>query len=892
MPRARPGILSTIMAELTPVSDINLTRWFCLSNTHNSLHRATTTHTYNMPSSISYLSKDVAGDIQQCDAESSTSNQPAISLVRPVSQGSRFSLEKGYPSILRVINQIRRSYQDLEILRGLVPIFFASLNSILRSMDSLPEEVRIFPRYEMAKYHVNFASAFFADYMAAARKVPDDIRLVPEVMDMFVHTLQDLLNVADTIVKKNQTCPCLGEKTEEVANESHTRPRGTLSRQSSEHRSGIYLGDSFDVFAQPEVRPQTPTKDPSVVDVEEAVRDPGVAGTPETFTSELPSFIECDTLEETSTSDLKGPQLASGTSIVQKARNLRPSFASLLSSSKSKSSITLAGSVPDGLSSQTDLGSGSKMKQIEEYMLRHKPLPDIPFFLRNSAAYFVPDPEHPEKDIVMPPLEGETVDVRLSPSGDMKAASLTALIRMATSRDLLKDLKICQQLFFGLRYFICPVWVVSKLKERFHEQPPSGMNAAQLRVWTREVATNRIRVGHLIIIWLAQYWDDGVDNDDLINALQQFVLNDLIDRVPDTMSSRIVRLLDDAAHGRVSRKIWRQDHYVTAAQGVEDPEPTNFKVTLGAEDNFTLHLSQFNTLGGQVELARQLTIQGAAKYASFEPECALRYWMGHEERESHAQILQLVRWERSVYLWIIDTVLAMETKEKRVEVLHFWVDVATKCIEMNNFSCANAIRAALVSPPIYHLQETLLMINTQQKARYKVLEDYFNGFDNYGLYREALEGVKDKHQPFIPIIGQLIRDVEVIKSDSNPVSAASGKKLVNLVGVNVVRNIMNVQKVLENGRVPYKFVRIPFIQDWLVEQLNNFPPENEKEINKRFDARSAGLEAKSPRCQQINAWLAVQRDKNYYVFDDPKVLAPKKSKASLVMNRFGLKGAV
>ncbi|EEB91834.1 hypothetical protein MPER_09743 [Moniliophthora perniciosa FA553] len=440
-------------------------------------------------------------------------------------------------------------------------------------MDSLPEEVRISPHYEMSKYHVDFASAFFADYMKTASTVPDDVRLVPEVMDMFVSTLQDLLKVAETIFNKKKSCPCLGEKTEEVPNESQPRPRdksGTLSRQSSEHRSGVYLDDSFDVFAQSEVQPQTPTEDPSTVEVEEADHDPGVVGTPETFTSELPSSAEWDTLEEALPSSPKHPQLASESQQLATLISFSPFIVEIQIEYYSRS-------VSGGLSSQTDLATGSQMKRIEEYMLRHKPLPDIPFFLRNSAAYFVPDPEHPEKDVEMPPLEGETVDVRLSPSGDMKAASLTALIRMATSRDFLKDPKICQQLFFGLRYFICPEWVVSKLKERCHKQPPGGMDAAQLGVWTREAAANRIRVGNLISIWLEQYWDDEADNDNLIDVLQRFVLSDLIGLLPDTMGSRVARLLDDAAHGRVSRRIWRQNYYAIAVHGVKDPEPTGFK---------------------------------------------------------------------------------------------------------------------------------------------------------------------------------------------------------------------------------------------------------------------------------------------------------------------------
>ncbi|KAK7056868.1 hypothetical protein VNI00_002585 [Paramarasmius palmivorus] len=897
------------------------------------------------PSSKDMTRKSSSADKhKRTPTNSCPSDRPAVSSVPAVSEDSRFDLEKGYPSILRVSDQVMRNRQSLNILQSLEPIFAASFSSILRSMDSLPEEVRLFPDYELARHGAVFTYGLLTDHMKMMNTKPEicDPERVPQVMELAVSSLKHFLKVAGVIYDnraslspspKTESTPeditedivedipedipeIPSETSSEVADEPAVetvverepvvepiaeaairRPRSkdtspTISRQSSDHRVGMYLDDAFDVFAQ---APEThPTKELPGLPVDpgttEATREVELVNAPKSSTSDLAASADEMSLAEATLEDASPPvmQRSRSSSFLQRARNIRPAFATLLPSSFSKSSITLVGSISNAFTSQAELSSEEAEAQRQrDEALSKLPLPDIPYILRNSAAYFVPDPLDPDVDVEMPALEGETMQVQLLPTGEVKSASLTAIIRMVTSRELLKNPKICQNLLFSLSHVVPEICVVTTLRERFHEQPPPNLDDAQLRVWTREAMTVRIRVGHLIILWLEQYWNADADNQELIARLQKFVLDDVLGQVPDTMGSRIVGLLEAAARGGLRRGAWLKTHYYDlAAPLVKEPQPTGFEVALTAEHNYAFHLSQLDMPEGKKELARQLTIQIAALHKAFDPQNALHYWSNKDDKgDTRSAIRELHLWERSLYFWIIDSVLAAETKEARLKVLQFWVDVGIECIAIMNFGCGTMIYGALISPPVDRLKETLLVVDTPHKDSFKLLEQHFSGFSNYGLYREAIEEAKDQRRPYIPILSPLIRDIDTAKngrpSEKEVKEKPAGSHVFSLLSLGRLQHAM---MILENGRLPFKFVPIPYLQTWLTEQLGQFRPDDENALNQMFDKLSASREERWG-CGEINAWLKIRAGGQLYDLEDAKTLKLKKSKAALVMNR-------
>ncbi|KAL0069811.1 hypothetical protein AAF712_003081 [Marasmius tenuissimus] len=800
-------------------------------------------------------SADRTGSPNTLANESVRSDASAFSYSPPVPGSARFSLQRGYPSIITTVELFRGASHvgDTTAMRSLAQVFSNNLSSVVASLDSLPEEVRTFPDYELARYGVTFTNQVL--YTGSKSFNDKDAGIVVEMMQMAFSNLSYFLEVAGQVYAEHQSSPTpiypapdapLPEDPPSIHDDQ-------VVKTTREENGVATAGGSSESLATPQ----------------------SVASELPSVSSETSTFIEPASSSEVLLTDPPSKYLQSKPGIIQRALRIRPSFASFLSSARNKSTTTLVGSTSGSDEGGDDL---KKKDMMENYLRRHKALPDIPYDLRQSAVYFLPDPLHPEVDVDMPRLSGDTIEVRLSPQGEYKTASLTALIRLVTSKDFIKNPRTAQLFFFGLGHFILPVEAIAKLVERFHEEPPGGLNAAQLRVWTREALTVRIRIAHFVALWLEQYWDSRVCDASVVAGLQQFVLDDLLGSVPDSLSSKIILLLEEAVNGRADRKTWRTKLIERLSQGVETSEPTGFEVSLLQTNDFTFRLTQFDTPSGKEELARHLTALFFDLHSVVDPGSAVRCWFyGNRDCEAHPMLQRIVNQERSLYLWVASTVLAGEDKIGRVSLTQFWIEVASRCLALQNFGCASIIYGALNSPPIYRLKETLLAVDLEHKTQFAILGDHFSGFDNYGKYRREIDNLKDRLQSYIPILAPLIRDIEVIKA-AKPIIRLSpdtpDSNVLNLAAAGVVQHTVTV---LENGRLPYKFGRTPFIIDWLGEQISQYPPEKEQAMIAELDQLSATREGKRVGLEQVNGWTCMSVNGSIVDIDSLKTTEKKSS---------------
>ncbi|KAK1232805.1 hypothetical protein PQX77_004031 [Marasmius sp. AFHP31] len=804
------------------------------------------------------------------------SDTSAFSYSPPVSGSARFSLQRGYPSIVTTAELFRGASRegDTTAMRSLAQVFSNNVSSVVASLDSLPEEVCTFPDYELARYGVTFTNQVL--YTGSKRFNDKDAGIVVEMMQMAFSNLSYFLEVAGQVYAEHESLPTPMHLGNEDAEACPGEP-SILPTQ-------IPLQDV--PLSEAEGKPSIHDNIVAASGEENGVAPAGGSSetlvTPQSVVSELPSvssetstFIEPASYSDALPTAPPSKHLHSRPGIIQRALRIRPSFASFLSSARNKSTTTLVGST-----SGSEEGDDQKKKDVlEDYLRRHKALPDIPYDLRQSAVYFLPDPLHPEVDVDMPRLSGDTIEVRLSPQGEYKTASLTALIRLVTSKDFIKNPRTAQLFFFGLGPFISPTEAIAKLVERFHEEPPSGLNAAQLRVWTREALTVRIRVAHFIALWLEQYWDPQVCDASAISGLQQFVLGDLLGSVPDSLSSKVVLLLEEAVNGRADRKIWRTKLIERLAQGVEAFEPTGFEVSLLQTNDFAFRLTQFDTTPGREELARHLTALFFDLHTVVDPGSAVRCWFyGHRGSEVHLMLQRIVTQERSLYLWVASTVLASEDRMARVSLIKFWIEVASHCLALQNFGCASIIYGALNSPPIYRLKETLLAVDREHKTQFAILGEHFSGFDNYGKYRREIDNLKDRPRSYIPILAPLIRDIEVIKAAKPTIRLSpdtpDSNNVLNLAAAGVVQHTVTV---LENSRLPYKFGRTSFIIDWLGEQISRYPPEKEQAITAELDQLSTTREGKRVGLEQVNGWTCMSVNGSIVDIDNLKTTEKKSS---------------
>jgi len=596
----------------------------------------------------------------------------------------KFDLEETYPSIFVPINLLRlvEGVKDLDRLRSLAQVFATCLQTIIHSMDTLPYDIRLNPTYELAKYGVVFTGGLFAAQVAKidsdwyAAQVAEGMEMALELMDITIASLRNFLEVAERILVENKPLPAL-------PSEDSAEPL----RAKAESAPGTLANIVAEVLQSPESTPVTPSLEPVYTSKRKPANNPA----------------------RKASSQRKG-------SIIRRIlqRTPKASNASTLPS-ETESFLTLVG---------PEFGTTPIVEPSKSLAESAPPKPS--YILRQSAVYFPADPYCPEVDVEMPLPAGDTVAVRLDHLGAYKAASLTALVRMLTSKDAVTDLEFTDTFFMCFRMFSSPMQFFELLIKRFDEQPPASLTTVQLRVWTREMMHVRIRVAKTIRIWLTEYWRPEFDSE-VLEHLQAFALDRIVGDLPDQLAMRILEGLNDLVNGKEHRGVKRQKQLeiVKYSAMVEEPKPTGFLLV----PKSTPQLSQFESKAGREELARQLTIKASEIFFKIDPAEVVIFWKKKNDKGVGPKVQATNSFEKSLGLWVTSTILDQLTERRRVDLIEFWFDISTVssnnpyiwscdlsrrcvsqiCVRLRNFSCAHAIYLGVANPAVGRLKHTVLV---------------------------------------------------------------------------------------------------------------------------------------------------------------------------------------
>ncbi|KAF5382736.1 hypothetical protein D9615_002878 [Tricholomella constricta] len=729
----------------------------------------------------------------------------------------KFSLEKSFPSILVTVERMRPLEGPISInsLHSLVQVFSTCLRTIVHSMDDLPHNVRLKPEYEVAQFAVIFSGNLL--HAEAARQSPNtshsSILTALELVDMTVASLRSFLKVAERVLAANKPLPKLP-----------TSPTDKPLRLAT-------------IEEQPE---------PLVNIVEEVLKGEECEDT-------SPSSQEGGAIVEPPTT--KKTKIRSGSMIRSIVRRRRASASkSSLFTHRSKSSTTLVNAAETAsLSSSVKESFSAEVKDRAD---------EVPYLPRQSAIYYLADPYCPEIDVDMPLPTGDAVAVRLDHNGVMKAASLTALVRILTSKESVIDQEFTPTFFICFRFFTTPALFLDALVKRYSEQPPEGLNPAQLRIWTRNHMAVHLRVGKTILLWLDVYWKPD-DDAEVLEDLQAFTLNRLARELPEGMVDCILQGLDlvwgDNPLCRRSRKAYDLE-FVYHYNGVPALPPNLFPIWFDASLETSAQLLSFNCPTGREEFARQITIRVSEMFRQMDPEDAVKYWHLKEQKARQQEVEEwevgtvlrrIIEFERALFSWVTFSVLDEHTTTKRRDMLEFWLDVSARCMQLRNFSGAHCILGGLSSGAITRLKHTVLIVDASSKQQFRALQTFFGGLDNYAHYRDVLSSI----EPTVPMLAPLIRDVVsalgVVPTTIGSTDDSTDKNLINLSSYRIITKTV---RAMESCLIPYKLPQSDAFQEWIEKVLAAFPSHLEDELNNTFYSQSNKLEIKDEALNSVEPW--------------------------------------
>ncbi|KAJ7644180.1 ras guanine nucleotide exchange factor domain-containing protein [Roridomyces roridus] len=481
-----------------------------------------------------------------------------------------------------------------------------------------------------------------------------------------------------------------------------------------------------------------------------------------------------------------------------------------------------------------------------------RPTEELPYTARQSMYYHdCTDPLHPDAEVVMPLPVGYTVAIRLDSNGDVRAASLPALIQLLTSHHKLDEDAFRRTFFLSFRLFSTPLRVLAAFRKRWNEPPPAEIvSDAQRRVWLQHVIHIRTRLAQLILLWLDEYWRPATDSV-VIEPLRFFVKNSFVRGVvAKDVSTRILAALD-RVEAEADAHIPRLHRAREEAQR-EGPAPpplapvVPFDIVLRAEDDYTLNISVFETAVGRERFAEQLTAVAHGLYRTIDAEGAVAAWS-----TGVPLFHDLQKFEEDLLFWVVQSILELQTREERVCMMEFWLDVASICVRYRNFSGASAIFGGLVFSPVERLSLTILDLAIPSKEQYRKLNTLFDGANNFSVYRRALF---ESPFPAVPLLSVFRKDTVSLTEISGPIALTDDPDAEkSLIHVSVFRILEKTIRTMECFLGAYQIDRIPMIQDWIQTQLKVHPVEDSVA---KMDALSRALEGRAPHpIQKGQVWL-------------------------------------
>ncbi|GAB5585161.1 hypothetical protein Unana1_00061 [Umbelopsis nana] len=399
----------------------------------------------------------------------------------------------------------------------------------------------------------------------------------------------------------------------------------------------------------------------------------------------------------------------------------------------------------------------------------------------------------------------DPVDIVVNMEGDVKGGTLSALTERLTSHKFL-DTNFNGTFLLTYRSFCTTEELLSLLEARYMIRPPEDLTEEQLEVWTeKKQKLVRLRVFNVLKNWLETYF---IEEDALsLERLQKFTdstIRDTLSFSAEQLDKLIKKRQETDDQGGLRKMV--PNLCVTAPSPIV---PKNMK---------RLKLLDIDTL----ELARQLTILDFKLYSSIRPiECLDKAWSQDDARgEVAANVKSSIEFCNQVTAWVTDTILSQNEIRKRCNVIKYWVQVAERCRQLNNFNTCMAVLSAFDNSAIGRLKRTWEVVGARTQHTLAYIRKLMGANKNFTEYREIIHSI---NPPCIPFLGIYLQDLTFIE-DGNSNFLKKSKHLINfskrMKTAEVIREIQQYQSA------PYALEPVKEIQYVIHLNLQNSRDED------------------------------------------------------------------
>ncbi|KAG1467299.1 hypothetical protein G6F56_004483 [Rhizopus delemar] len=180
-------------------------------------------------------------------------------------------------------------------------------------------------------------------------------------------------------------------------------------------------------------------------------------------------------------------------------------------------------------------------------------------------------------------------------------------------------------------------------------------------------------------------------------------------------------------------------------------------------------------------IAYQLALIESSIFNTIPPHALLQ----HSSKNPHSRIVASTDFFNYITRCIEHSILLPQEASARAQLIHYWIKVASRSLDINNYQTLKAIVSALNTPPVQRLKRTWSYIPKRSLVKLEALNDLMSEANNYGNYREhmgmvsttvvhgkSVQMIRDEHfsRPTVPFLGTFIHDITYLLAafKSNP----------------------------------------------------------------------------------------------------------------------------
>lgn len=407
-------------------------------------------------------------------------------------------------------------------------------------------------------------------------------------------------------------------------------------------------------------------------------------------------------------------------------------------------------------------------------------------------------------------LEGDDeYDLLLDIKGNIKGGTKEALISHLTHHDYF-DSNFNTAFLLTFATMLSIGELIELLIDRFNFEAPEGLSYEEYNAWiSKKQNPIRLRVMNVMKLLMEKHWADSYYNEDVIKHWLTFVQS------PQVRAFSVGKVLEGDLLTLLNHEVVCHEKRPSLPT-TKPPAPL-----LKGSSMKKIKLLDID----YIELARQLTIKEFKLYSKITKfECLTKVW-GKKSglNENIDSITNFIRTSNQLTNYVAYMILRKQEVKKRVQLIRYFIQVAEKCKQYNNFSSMTAIISALYSSPIHRLSKTWKHVSPEILANLQSMNKLMNSSRNFNEYRDVLRFVGS--EPCVPFFGVYLSDLTFVYH-GNPDYLMNRTKMINFAKRSKTCEIvMGIDRFKSTA---YNLLEVNDIQIYLDSWLDKCPTIEEQ----------------------------------------------------------------